>query len=74
MPDNLYQLFLKIDGRWRLIDNIYAPTHDEATRKAMASLKPDQFDKPMKLEYDEHAPTNRAKLAGEPPPKPFPLT
>ena len=40
------------------VGNVYAPTHEQAYREAVASLTPDQYAEPIRIEYDQDSPTN----------------
>ena len=64
-PDNVYHLYVRIDGTWHWLANVYAPTYDEAQRQAIASLDARYYDKPIRLEYDQDAPTNCGKRIGD---------
>jgi hypothetical protein len=48
-----YQLYVKVAGRWTWLCDIQAATHADAFRDAMLCLKPEHYDKPIKLEAVE---------------------
>jgi hypothetical protein len=41
---------VKIDSRWTWLCDIEAESHSEAFRVAMTCLKPEHYDKPIRLE------------------------
>ncbi len=45
-----YQLYVQLEGRWEWICDIQASSHSVAFRKAMLCLKPEHYDKPIRLE------------------------
>jgi hypothetical protein len=45
-----YQLYVKVDRRWERISDITAKSHAEALRQAISRLKPEHYDKPIRLE------------------------
>jgi hypothetical protein len=47
---NTYQLYVKVDGRWVWLSDVKAQTHPEALRQAIGALKPEHYDKPIRLE------------------------
>ncbi len=47
---NRYQLYAQVDGRWVWLCDIHASTHSVAFQKAMLFLKPEHYDKPIRLE------------------------
>jgi hypothetical protein len=52
MPTKLYQLYVKITGKWEWVCTIEADSHAEAFRSAMQCLDPRLYDKPIRLEQD----------------------
>jgi hypothetical protein len=64
-PDNVYHLYVRIGEAWHWLGNIYAQTYDEARREAIASLDARHYDKPIRLEYDQAAPTNCGRRVGD---------
>lgn len=64
-PDNVYHLYAKIEGVWHWLGNIYAPTYADAQRQAIASLDAKHYDKPIRLDYDQDAPTNCGMSLGQ---------
>ena len=52
----VYQLYVKVDGKWTWLKTIHAKTHPEALRKASGSLEAQHHDKPIRLEQDECPP------------------
>ena len=45
-----YQLTVKVGAHWQRLCDIEAQSHREAFRKAMTLLKPEHYDKPIRLE------------------------
>lgn len=45
-----YQLHVKLDGRWQWLCDIEAESHSDAFRQAVLCLKPEHYDKPIRLE------------------------
>lgn len=62
MSSNVYHLYAKEDGFWHWLGNIYAETYDQAHRQAITTLEPRFLARPIRLEYDADAPSNRAIL------------
>ncbi len=54
---NVYHLYAKEDGAW--LGNIYAETYEQAHQQALAQLEPRYYDKPIRVDYDADAPSNR---------------
>ena len=54
-----YQLHVKLGGRWRRISTIWAASDAEALRSAIASLAPEHYDKPIKVERAKPPPPTR---------------
>ncbi len=48
-----YQLYVKLDGRWTWLCDIEADSHAKAFQEAMLCLKPEHYDKPIRLEAIE---------------------
>ena len=49
----VYQLYAKVRGAWVPVSAIRADSHAEALRQAIASLVPEHYDKPIKLEQQD---------------------
>jgi hypothetical protein len=65
VPDRTpYNLYVSIDGRWEFAFEVRAKSHSEAFRQAMMALRPEHYDKPIKLE--------QAVAAAPQPPPPAP--
>lgn len=47
---NQYELYARIGGRWEFLCRIDAAGHPEAFRQAMLCLKPEHYDKEIRLE------------------------
>jgi hypothetical protein len=45
-----YLVYVKLEGRWRPVSTVRAASDAEARRKAIASLAPEHYDKPIKVE------------------------
>jgi hypothetical protein len=60
-----YRMYLQIDGQWSLIRTIEAPDHCAALRKAIASIQPAHYDKPLRLEQDTGAQPEAPYKPGE---------
>jgi hypothetical protein len=45
-----YQRYFKVAGRWQWVSDIRATSHSEALRHAMSRLKPEHYDKPIRVE------------------------
>jgi hypothetical protein len=57
VPDRTpYNLYVSIDGRWEFVAEVRARSHSEAFRAAMLALRPEHYDKPVKLEQPAIAP------------------
>jgi hypothetical protein len=57
-----YELGVKINGRWKSLCQIEATNHTTAFRKAMLCLKPEHYDKPIRLEQvDDQRQVRRGK-------------
>lgn len=48
-----YSLYVKRGGQWERVGTIYAMTHPEALREAIAKVKPEHYDKPIRVEQEE---------------------
>jgi hypothetical protein len=48
--ERVYQLFVKIGRRWNRLYDLKAASHGDAFREAMLRLKPEHFDKQIRLE------------------------
>ena len=45
-----FDLYVKAEGRWRRVRRIEAASHAEALREAIASLRPEHYGCPIRLE------------------------
>ena len=61
-----YDLFVKAEGRWRRVRVIQAASHAEALRRAIARLRPEHYDKPIRLQQAEEAPPTPTAQSGPP--------
>ena len=48
-----YVLYVKVDGQWQRAGAIHAKDHAAALRRAIAQLKPEHYDKPIRVEQEE---------------------
>jgi hypothetical protein len=48
-----YDLYVKLEGHWKLLRTIEASSHPIAFREAMLRLDSAHFDKPIRLEQAE---------------------
>lgn len=55
---NTYQLFVRDGDDWIHISDITADTHRGAFRKAMVRLKPEHYDKQIRLEQKSSVETS----------------
>jgi hypothetical protein len=53
---NAYHLYVKVDGVWQHAATVRADDHAKAFRKAMTLLKPEHYDKQIKLEQEVQFP------------------
>lgn len=48
-----YHLYVKVEGKWQWVSTIEARDHRQAFSSAMLTLKPEHYDKPIRLEQEE---------------------
>jgi hypothetical protein len=53
MTTGLYQLYVNVEGRWQWVCDIVAGDHAEAFRKAVSCMKPEHYDKRIRVEQQE---------------------
>ena len=54
--ERVFNLYVKVANRWILECELSAPTQPEAMRKAIGCLKPEHYDKAIRLEPVEKIP------------------
>ena len=69
MPDSAaYNLYVNVDGRWEWVAEVRAASHVLAFRQAMLALKPQHYDKQIKLEQAAPRPRPQPQLQPRPAP------